>query len=90
MNPMMNNPMGQMMQNNHIMQMMNIARSGGNPMQLIQQMAGRNPQAAQFVQMVQGKNVQQLQTMAENIAKERGTTIQQVAQQLGMQIPVGK
>lgn len=86
----MNNPMGQMMQNNPIMQMMNIARSGGNPMHLIQQMAGRNPQAAQFMQMIQGKNVQQLQTMAENIAKERGTTIQQVAQQLGMQIPNSK
>lgn len=88
MNPMINNPM-QAMQNNPIMQMMNIARSGGNPMQLLQQMAMKNPRASQAMQMIQGKNQQQLRSMAENMCKERGISVEQVAQQLGMQMPSG-
>lgn len=56
-------------------------------MQLLQQMAGRNPQAAQVLQMMRGKNSQQLRSMAENMCRERGTSIEQVAQQLGIQIP---
>lgn len=78
MMPMMNNP---------AMQLMNMVRNGGNPMQLLQQMAGRNPQAAQVMRMIRGKNPNQLRSMAENMCRERGTSIEQVAQQLGIQIP---
>lgn len=76
--PMMNNP---------AIQLLNMVRSGGNPMQLLQQMAGRNPQAAQVIQMISGKNPQQLRTMAENMCRERGTSIERVAQQLGISLP---
>lgn len=78
MMPMMNNP---------AMQLMNMVRNGGNPMQMLQQLAGRNPQAAQVLRMVQGKTPQQLRSMAENMCRERGVSIEQVAQQLGIQIP---
>lgn len=78
MMPMMNNP---------AIQLLNMVRNGGNPMQLLQQMAGRNPQAAQVLQMVRGKNPQQLRSIAENMCRERGTSIEQVARQLGIQIP---
>lgn len=70
--------------NNPIMAMINMARSGGNPMALIQQMAGNNPQVAQMMNMVRGKNPQQLRNMAENMAKERGTSLEEVTQQLGI------
>lgn len=56
-------------------------------MNLLQQMAHSNPQVNQVMQMVNGKNPQQLRQMAENVAKEKGTTIEQVAQSLGMSIP---
>ena len=56
-------------------------------MQMLQQLAGRNPQAAQVLRMVQGKTPQQLRSMAENMCRERGVSIEQVAQQLGIQIP---
>lgn len=69
------------------MQLMNMVRNGGNPMQMLQQLAGRNPQAAQVLRMVQGKTPQQLRSMAENMCRERGVSIEQVAQQLGIQIP---
>lgn len=79
----MNNPM----MNNPVMMLLNMARSGGNPMQLLQQLAGRNPQAAQVMRMMQGKDSKQLRSMAENMAKERGTSLEQVAQQLGLPLP---
>lgn len=76
--------------NNPLFQMINLARSGGNPMQLMQQMARSNPQVNQVMQMMNGKNPQQLRTMCENMCRERGTTVEQVAQQMGIPIPGGK
>lgn len=75
-----------MMMNNPIMALVNAARSGGNPMQLMQQMAMQDPRIAQAQQMMQGKSPQQLRTMAENMARERGTTVQDVARGLGIRI----
>ena len=76
------NPMYPM--NNPVMALLSAARNGGNPMQMMQQMAGNTPQMRQFMQMINGKSPQQLRQMAENVAKERGTSLQAVAQQLGI------
>ncbi len=78
-NPMMNNPMG-----NPVFAMINMMRNGGNPMSFIQNMAGQNPQAAQFMRMVGGKNASQLKQMAESIAANNGTTVDEVARRLGL------
>ena len=78
MMPPMNNPM---------MAMLQMARNGGNPMQMLQQMAGQNPQAAQAMRLIQGKNLQQLRQIAENMAKERGVDLNQIAQQKGVTLP---
>lgn len=69
---------------NNFMPLISMMRSGGNPMMLLQQMAGNDPRARQVLQMVQGKNTDQLKQMAENMARERGTTVEQIAQSLGM------
>lgn len=76
MNPMypMNNPM---------IALVNAAKNGGNPVQMLQQMAGQDPQVRQVMQMIQGKNPQQLRQMAENMARERGTNVEAVIKQLG-------
>lgn len=84
---MMQNMVGKAMQNNPVMALMQTMRNGGNPMALMQQMAGSNPQMAQAMKMINGKNVQELETMARNMAKERGMDLEQVAQQFGLQIP---
>lgn len=76
--------------NSPIFQMINMARNGGNPMQLMQQMARSNPQISQVMQMMNGKSTDQLRQMASNMARERGTSLEQVAQQLGIPIPGGK
>ena len=78
MPPMMNNPM---------MTMLQMARNGGNPMQMLQQMAGQNPQAAQAMRLIQGKKPQQLRQIAENMAKQRGVDLDQIAREIGHTLP---
>ena len=70
--------------NNPMQALIAFAKSGGNPMQMIQQMAQNNPQARAAMQLMQGKNPQQLRETAENMAKERGTTIEQAMRMLGL------
>lgn len=53
-------------------------------MQMIQQMATNNPQAAQAMRIMQGKSPEQLRQIATNMARERGMTVEQVMQQLGI------
>lgn len=78
----MNNPM----MNHPIFQVMNAMRSG-NPVQIMQQAAGRNPYAAQTYQAIQGKAPAQLRQVAENMAKEKGIALDQLAAQFGLTLP---
>ena len=79
------NPMTMM--NNPMMQMLSMMQAGRNPMQVLAAIAKNNPQAQQMMNMIQGKTPDQLRKMAENMAAERGTTIEDVARQLGIAIP---
>ena len=45
---------------------------------------GAGPQLQQMQQMLAGKDYNQLLQMADNAARERGTTVEQMAQQLGL------
>lgn len=80
----MNNPLGMMFQ---------MMRGGGNPQQILNQMMNnsqfnQNPMAKNAMQMFQNGDTKGLQSMAENLAKERGTTVDDVKnsimQQFGM------
>ena len=73
--------------NNPMMQMMGLLRSGKNPNAILQTMAMNNPQVRQVMQMMHGKSPEQLRQMANNMAAERGTTVEDIARQLGIQIP---
>lgn len=72
---------------NPMMQMVGMLRSGKSPQQFLMQMAQNNPQVKQVMQMMQGKSPEELRRMADNIAAERGTTVEDVARQLGIMIP---
>jgi hypothetical protein len=76
-----------MQTNNPMMQMMGMLRSGRNPNAILQSMAMNNPQVRQVMQMMNGKTPEQLRQMANNMAAERGTTVEDIARQLGIQIP---
>ena len=52
-------------------------------MQMIQQMAGKDQRAAQAMQMMSGKNPSQLRQIAENMARERGVSLDDMAAQMG-------
>ena len=66
-----------------IQMMLQAARMGMTPQQFFQQNAG-NPQVAQMAQIAQGKSRDQLMQTAANMAKERGTTLGAIAQEMGI------
>ncbi|MCD7724326.1 MAG: hypothetical protein LUI12_02030 [Clostridiales bacterium] len=74
-------------------QIIQMLKSGGNPQQMIQQMMNnsqimQNPMAKNAINMYQKGDMDGLRTMANNLAKERGTTVDDVKssimQQFGM------
>lgn len=75
------------MMNNPMFSLMQAMQSGKNPGFLLQQMAQGDPRVRQIMDMTRGKNPQQLRQMAENMAKERGMNIDDIARQLGITIP---
>jgi len=70
--------------NNPLSLLVQAARSGGDPLKMLQGMAAQNPQASQVMKMIQGKSPAELQRMAENLAANNGTTVQEVARRLGL------
>ena len=70
--------------NNPVMALVHAMQQGRNPMALMQAMAQQNPQVAQALQMMQGKSPQQLQSMAQNMARERGVDLNQMLRQMGI------
>ena len=70
--------------NNPIMALIQAARGGGNPMQVLGQLAGNNPIMSMGMQMVRGKNPQQLRQMAENMARQRGVNVEDIINSLGL------
>ena len=73
--------------NNLVNSLLRNMQGGMNPNALLSQMARSDPRVAQALQMLQGKSPDQLRTMAENMARERGTSVEQIAQSLGIRLP---
>ncbi len=69
--------------NNPIFQMMQMARSGGNLPAMLQQLAARDPRVGQTMQMLNGKSPQEMQQIAQNMARERNIDLNQMLQQFG-------
>ena len=65
-------------------QLVGMARQGGDPRQAIMRAAQNDPRMAMAMRMMEGKNASQLQQMAQNMAKERGLSVQDIARQLGI------
>lgn len=70
-----------MMGNSPIVQIINMMRNGGNPTALMQQMMSSNPQ---LQQIAAGKTPDQLMSIAENMCRERGTSVDNVLRQFGI------
>lgn len=72
---------------NPLQMALQMAQMGNNPMGIFQSMAKSNPQMQQALGMIQGKSPEQLRQVAENMAKERGINLNQLAQSLGVKLP---
>ena len=72
------------MLNNQIGLLIQAAQGGGDPMRIIGQLAGGNPMIAHGLQMVRGKSPDQLRQLAENMARERGTSPEAILRGLGI------
>ncbi len=71
---------------NNPMQLIGMLQNSQNPMMMIQQIFGSNPQYKQIMQVIQGKNPQQLEQYARNLAKNQGIDLNQLAGQFGLNI----
>lgn len=78
---------------NPIMSIFQMIRDGGNPQNMLKQLMGNsqianNPMATNAMEMFQSGNIDGLKSLAENLAKEKGTTVDDVRngimQQFGM------
>ena len=69
---------------NPMMSMIQMAMGGMSPMQYLQQRMGQNPQIAQAMNLIQGKTPEQLRQIADNMAKQRGTTVEEISRQYGI------
>lgn len=70
--------------NNPLMMLLQAAQGGGDPIRILSQLAGNDPMMAQAIKMVQGKTPDQLRRMAENMARERGTSPEAILRGLGI------
>lgn len=64
-----------------LMQMMRTRN--GNPAPLLEQLARQNPAMRQAMDMARGKSPQELRQIADNMAKQRGTTVDSIIKQMG-------
>lgn len=70
-----------------MMQLLQMMQLGGNPMMMLHQMMGSDPRAAQAMKMMGGKSPAQLRQMAQNMAQQRGMSLEQIAGQFGLTLP---
>ncbi len=71
---------------NNPMQIIGMLQNAQNPMVMIQQMFGNHPQYGQIMQNIRGKNPQQLEQYARNLAKNQNIDLNQLANQFGLRI----
>lgn len=74
------------MGNSPMAMLMRAAQSGGDPLQIIGQMAGNNPKMQQGMQLIHGKSPAELEQYARNMAQSQGRDINRVLNDLGIEL----
>lgn len=62
---------------NNPLQILGMLRNSNNPMAMIQQMFGSDPKFQQVMQLVKGKNSQQIEQFVRNMAKGQNIDLSQ-------------
>lgn len=71
---------------NNPLQLIGMLQNSNNPMGIVKQMFGNNPRYAQIMQIIQGKNPQQLEQYVRNLYQSQGQDINAMASQFGLKI----
>lgn len=71
----------------NLMQIMQLMQGGMDPSRMLQQMINSDPRANMAMRLLQGKNQAQLRQMAQNMAQQRGMSLDQLAGQFGLRLP---
>ena len=73
--------------NNPLAFLLGAMQRGGDPRRLLQQIAMQDPMAAQVVQILGNKPVNQQREIVMNMARERGVDLENLARSMGISIP---
>lgn len=76
-----------MQMNNALNTILRHIQGGMSPDAVLTQLSRSDPRYAQALGMLRGKTPEQLRQMAENMARERGTSVEQIAGSLGIKLP---
>lgn len=76
--------------NNPMLFLVSAMQRGGNPQQLLAQMAQQDPRARQVLQILGNKPGVQQREIVQNMARERGVDLDALARSLGISIPSGR
>lgn len=71
---------------NNPLQLIGMLQNANNPMALMQQVLGTNPQFKQVMQIAQGKSPQELEQYVRNLAQGQNIDLKQLAYQFGLKI----
>ena len=66
------------------MQMIQMLKGGMQPQQIMQQIVQANPQARQYMPLIEGKSGAQLRETFVNLCQQRGLNPQDVLAQMGL------
>ena len=67
-------------------QLFQMFKNTSNPYALVQSLAGNNPQIQQILNNLQGKNPQELEQYARNVAQSKGIDLNQFLGQFGIRL----
>ena len=71
---------------NNPLQLIGLLQNSNNPIGVLQQLLGNNPQYRQVMQIAQGKSPQELEQYVRNLYQSQGQDINQTARQFGLTI----
>lgn len=71
-------------QSNTMQTLMEAARSGKNPSEVLPQLAKNDPTVMQAMQIISGNSAQAVTGIIQDLASKRGVTIPQLIQRLGL------
>lgn len=71
---------------NNPLQLIGMLQNSNNPMAVLQQLLGNNPQFKQVMQIANGKSPQELEQYVRNLAQGQNIDLKQLASQFGLKI----